>query len=67
MNPILQIRPTPSALSATRLGRAYRWIKRARARARARRALGQLDARTLRDIGVTRREVAVLVVTSVRR
>ncbi len=71
MRPFLQFRPTSSALSATRLGRAYRWIKRtqadARAQARARRTMAQLDDRTLRDIGVTRRDVAVMVVTSFRR
>lgn len=71
MKPILQIFPQSSALSATHLGRAYRWIKRTRARVRARtstrRTPVQLDDRTLRDIGVTRRDVAVLVVTSFRR
>lgn len=71
MNTLLQFRPTSSALSATRLGRAYGWIRRAqakvRARARAPRTLAELDDRTLRDIGVTPRDVAVLVVTSFRR
>ena len=67
MNAVLQIRPSTSTLSALRLGGAYRWIKRSRARARARRTLAQLDDRTLRDIGVTPRDVAVLVVTSFRR
>jgi uncharacterized protein YjiS (DUF1127 family) len=70
MKPILQILPTSSALTATRLNRAYRWIERTRATVRARtarRTMAQLDDRTLRDIGVTRRDVAVLVVTSFRR
>jgi uncharacterized protein YjiS (DUF1127 family) len=67
MRPILQIRPTSSAFSATRLARAYRWIRRTQAEVRAGRTMAQLDDRTLRDIGITRRDVAVLVVTSFRR
>ena len=63
MNATLQtIRPTAS-LSASRLVRAYVWLKRSRADSRARRTLSQVDARTLRDIGVTRRQIAVLAVT----
>jgi uncharacterized protein YjiS (DUF1127 family) len=52
-------RPATSALSASRLAQVYAWVERARATARARRALAQVDARTLRDIGFTRREIAV--------
>jgi uncharacterized protein YjiS (DUF1127 family) len=60
------IRPAAS-LSGSRLARAFVWLKRSRARSRARRALSQVDARTLRDIGVTRRQLAVLAVTAEAR
>jgi uncharacterized protein YjiS (DUF1127 family) len=61
MTATLQTRPT-SVPSASRLARACDWVRRARANARARRALTQVDARTLRDIGVTRRDITVLTV-----
>lgn len=73
MNAILQtIRPSTASLSASRLARAYIWLKRShasyransRAHSRARQALSEVDARTLRDIGVTRRQLAVLTVTA---
>jgi len=67
MNATLQTRPVTSVLSASRLARAYDWLRRARANARARRALAQVDARTLRDIGVTRRDITVLRVASCDR
>ena len=53
---------TRSAVSASRLARAYAWLKRNRANARARRTLAQVDTRTLRDLGFTRREIATLSV-----
>jgi uncharacterized protein YjiS (DUF1127 family) len=63
MTAISQIRPATFAASASNLARAYTWLKRARANARARRSLARslahVDARTLRDIGFTRREIAV--------
>lgn len=67
MNATLQTRPVASVPSGSRLARAYDWVRRARADARARRALAQVDARTLRDIGVTRRDITVLTVASCSR
>jgi uncharacterized protein YjiS (DUF1127 family) len=65
MNATLQtIRPSTASLTPSRLARAYVWLKRSRASSRARRALSEVDARTLRDIGVTRRQLAVLTVTA---
>jgi uncharacterized protein YjiS (DUF1127 family) len=73
MNATLQtIRHSTASLSQSRLARAYVWLKRSRASSwanfrassRARRALCEVDARTLRDIGVTRRQRAVLAVTA---
>ena len=64
MNATLQTRPFTSA---SRLARAYDWVRRTRANARARRALAQVDARTLRDIGVTRRDITVLTVAGCGR
>ena len=58
------IRHSTASLSESRLARAYVWLKRSRAQSRARRALREVDARTLRDIGVTRRQLAVLAVTA---
>lgn len=58
------IRPSTAPQSASRLVRAYAWFKRSRASSRARRALSEVDARTLRDIGITRRQIAVLTVTT---
>ena len=58
------IRPSIASPSPSRLAQAYVWLKRSRARSRARRALTQVDARTLRDIGVTRRQITVLTVTA---
>ena len=62
------IRHSTASLSESRLARAYVWLKRShassRASSRARRALSEVDARTLRDIGVTRRQLAVLAVTA---
>jgi uncharacterized protein YjiS (DUF1127 family) len=61
MNATLQtIRHSTASLLESRLARAYVWLKRSRAR----RDLSQVDARTLRDIGVTRRQLAVLAVTA---
>jgi uncharacterized protein YjiS (DUF1127 family) len=63
MNATLQIRPATTRRPASRLARAYawvRWIRHARAKARARRRLAEVDARTLRDIGFTRRDIAVI-------
>ena len=57
------IRPGTASQSASRLVRAYVWLQRSRASSRARRALSEVDARTLRDIGITRRQLAVLTVT----
>jgi uncharacterized protein YjiS (DUF1127 family) len=62
MNATLQMRRATLALSASRLARAYTWIKRTRASARRRRTLAQVDVRTLRDIGFSRREIAVFTV-----
>ena len=67
MTATYQIRPVASVLSASRFARAYDWLSRVRANARARRALAQLDARTLRDIGVTRRDIAVFRIASCSR
>jgi uncharacterized protein YjiS (DUF1127 family) len=50
--------------SLARRNRLLTWIMRKRAAARARRALAQVDARTLRDIGFTRRDIAVLTMVS---
>jgi uncharacterized protein YjiS (DUF1127 family) len=47
------------ARSLARRNRFVTWILRKRAAAHARRALAQVDARTLRDIGFTRRDIAV--------
>jgi uncharacterized protein YjiS (DUF1127 family) len=67
MNATLQtIRPIAS-LSASHFARAYVWLRRSRAESRARRTLRHVDARTLRDIGVTRRQIAVLAVTAENR
>jgi uncharacterized protein YjiS (DUF1127 family) len=52
-----------SALSASSVARLYTWVKRSRARRRAR-SLAHVDARTLRDIGFSRRDIAVLKVVS---
>jgi len=70
MNATLQIRPATSRRPASRLARAYawvRWISGARADARARRTLVEVDARTLRDIGFTRRDMAVIRVVGCGR
>ena len=65
MNATLQtIRHSTASLSESRLARAYVWLKRSRASSRARCALREIDARTLRDIGITRRQLAVLAVTA---
>ena len=48
---------------ASRLALACNWVRRMRATARARRSLSEVDARTLRDIGFTRRDIAVFSVT----
>jgi len=69
MNATLQtIRHSTASLSESRLAQAYVWLKRSRAtsraNSRARQALSEVDARTLRDIGVTRRQLAVLAVTA---
>ena len=65
MNVTLQtIRPSTASPSESRLARAYVWLKRSRTSSRARHALREVDARTLRDIGVTRRQLAVLAVTA---
>jgi uncharacterized protein YjiS (DUF1127 family) len=65
MNATLQtIRRSTASLSESRLARAFVWLKRSRDQSRARRALREVDARTLRDIGVTRRQRAVLAVTA---
>jgi uncharacterized protein YjiS (DUF1127 family) len=50
--------------SLARRNRLFTWIMRKRAAAHARRALAQVDARTLRDIGFTRRDIAVLTMVS---
>lgn len=50
--------------SASRLARAYVWFKRSRASSRAGRSLSEIDAHTLRDIGITRRQLAVLTVSA---
>jgi uncharacterized protein YjiS (DUF1127 family) len=65
MNVTLQM-PQPATATRTlaRRNRLLTWIKRKRAAARARRALAQVDARTLRDIGFTRRDIAVLTMVS---
>ena len=57
------IQATKGSLAGSRLVQAYAWLKRNRASSRARRALTEVDARTLRDIGITRRQLAVLTVT----
>lgn len=67
MTAILQIRPAAFAASASNLARAYTWLKRARANSRARRSLAHVDARTLRDIGFTRRDIAVFSHVSASR
>jgi uncharacterized protein YjiS (DUF1127 family) len=68
MNATLQtIRHSTASLSQSRLARAYGWLNRSRASFRTRRALGEVDARTLRDIGVTRRQLAVLAITAEAR
>lgn len=65
MNTTLQIiRHSTASLSGSRLVQAYVRLKRSRASSRARQALREVDARTLRDIGVTRRQLAVLAVTA---
>ncbi|HUF44384.1 MAG TPA: DUF1127 domain-containing protein [Aestuariivirgaceae bacterium] len=59
MNAAPQTRPaTPRP--ASRLARVRNWVRRIRANARARRSLGEVDARTLRDIGITRGDLALL-------
>jgi len=60
MNAATQTRP--ALRPASPLARAYDWVRRRRATARARRSLAELDARTLRDIGITRRDLAVFSV-----
>lgn len=62
MNASLQIRPATSRRPASRIARVYAWFKRSRANTRARRTLAQVDARILRDIGFTRRDLAVISV-----
>jgi uncharacterized protein YjiS (DUF1127 family) len=64
MNVTMQSRSAAAATPASRLARACGWINRANADARARRALAQVDARTLRDIGFTRRDLAVFTVAA---
>lgn len=61
MNVTSQLR---QVLSVSRLARAYTRLARSRANARSRRGLSEVDARTLRDIGITRRQFAVLTVTT---
>lgn len=67
MNAAPQTRPATSRPATSRpaspLTRAYDWVKRRSAFARTRRSLADLDARTLRDIGITRRDLAVYSVT----
>jgi uncharacterized protein YjiS (DUF1127 family) len=57
---------TRSALPASSLARLYTWVRRSRARRRAR-SLAHIDTRTLRDIGFSRRDIAVLKVVSSAR
>ncbi len=65
MNATLQtIRHSTASLSESRLARAYLWLKRSRASTRTQRVLSEVDSRTLRDIGITRRQLAVLTVTA---
>ena len=61
MNTSLQIRSSMASRPVTTLARVRTWIRRSRAARRAR-TLAQLDARTLRDIGFTRRDLVVLKV-----
>jgi uncharacterized protein YjiS (DUF1127 family) len=64
MNATFQIRqPATATRSRLRRNRVFTWIMRKRAAARARRALAQVDARTLRDIGFTRRDIGVLTMS----
>ena len=60
MNATSQTRTATTHRSASGLARVYSWIKRAQADAHACRTLAELDSRTLRDIGFTRRDMAVL-------
>ena len=60
MNVISQTRTASARRPTSSLARVYGWISRAQADARARRSLAELDTRTLRDIGFTRRDLAVL-------
>jgi uncharacterized protein YjiS (DUF1127 family) len=63
MNAAPQTRPaTPHPASP--LARAFNWVKSRSTTARSRRSLAEVDARTLRDIGFTRRDIAVFSVTS---
>lgn len=66
MNAASQTRPA-TRRPASPLARAYDWVRRSRANARVRRTLAEVDARTLRDIGVTRRDLAVFSVTGYGR
>jgi uncharacterized protein YjiS (DUF1127 family) len=67
MNANSQTRPAASGFPASRLARAYGWFRRARDNARARHALAEVDTRTLRDIGVTRRDITVFKVADCAR
>ena len=53
--------------STLRRSRLFSWIMRKRAAAHARRALAQVDTRTLRDIGFSRRDIAVLTMARCSR
>lgn len=66
MNAAPQIRPATSSTTSP-LARAYDWVKRRSAFARGRRSLADVDARTLRDIGLTRRDLAVYSMTGYGR
>lgn len=56
-NLTLPMKGAAAARPLSRLRRLVERIRRARADARARRALAELDSRTLRDIGLTRQDV----------
>ena len=62
MNAAPQTRPA-TRYPASPLARVYDWVMRRRATARSRRSLAEVDARTLRDIGITRRDLALFSVT----
>ncbi len=66
MNAAPQTRPA-TRHPASPLARVFDWVKRRSASARSRRSLAEVDIRTLRDIGFTRRDIAVFTVTSSMR